>query len=209
MVMKCNARRLKCSSACTSHTQTPCSFNSNRRSSTSDFKYTSISLPGCFGLGISTGIIINFRFIHNQGGRLYIQSVTGQILWPLLCSPKGFMPSVLKPNLIFLTSFAKFGNVLSTFLYCDPSAGCLNILSCLCSSLCHRINLAFVLFMNKRFRRGIRGKYHITLAGTLFLTRIPSTSPGSSRGILYRHALHTGHESKFSYSPRYRMQSLG
>ena len=119
------------------------------------------------------------------------------------------MPSVLKPNLIFLASFANVGNVLSTFLHCDPSAGCLNILSCLRSFLCHRINLAFILFMNKHFRRGIRGKYHITLAGTLFLTRIPSTSPGSSRGILYRHALHTGHESKFSYSPRYRMQSLG
>ena len=140
---------------------------------------------------------------------MYIQSVTCQILWPLLCSPKGFMPSVLKPNLIFLASFANVGNVLSTFLHCDPSAGCLNILSCLRSSLCHHINLAFVLFMNKRFRRGIRGKYHIILAGTLFLTRIPSTSHGSSRGILYRHALHTGHESKFSYSPRYRIQSLG
>ena len=82
-------------------------------------------------------------------------------------------------------------------------------MSCLCSSLCHRINLAFVLFMNKRFRCGIRGKYHITLADTLFLIRILSTSPGSSRGILYRHALHTGHESKFSCSQRYKMQSLG
>ena len=117
---------------------------------------------------------MNFHFIHSQGGRLYIQSVTGQVLWPLLCSPKGFMPSVLKPNLIFHSSFANVGNVLSTFLHCDPSAGCLNILSCLRSSLCHHINLAFVLFMNKHFRLGIRGKYHITLAGTLFLTRIPS-----------------------------------
>src|SRR6185437_16362911 len=119
------------------------------------------------------------------------------------------MPFVLKPNLIFLASFANVGNVLSTFLHCDPSAGCLNILSCLRYSLCHHINLAFILFMNKRFRHGIRRKYHITLASTLFLTRIPSMSPGSSRGILYRHALHTGHESKFSYSLRYKMQSLG
>ena len=152
---------------------------------------------------------MNFCFIHNQGGRLYIQSVTGQVQWPLLFSPKGFMPSVLKPNLIFLASFANVGNIMSTFLHYDPSAGCLNILSCLRSSLCHRINLAFVLFMNKCFRHGISGKYHITLAGTLFFICIPSTSSGSSRGILYRHALHTRHESKFSYSPRYRMQSLG
>ena len=99
---------------------------------------------------------MNFRFIHNQEGRLYIQSVIGQVLWPLLCSPKGFVSSVLKPNLIFLASFANVGNVLSTFLHRDPSAGCLNILSCLRSSLCHRINFAFVLFMNKHFRRGIR-----------------------------------------------------
>jgi hypothetical protein len=30
---------------------------------------------------------------------------------------KGFMPSVLKPNLTFLASSAKVGNVLSTFLH--------------------------------------------------------------------------------------------
>ena len=128
------------------HIRTPSSFHNNRRSS-----------------------ISGFSFIHNQGGMLYIQSVRGQVLWPLLCSPKGFMPSVLKSNLIFLASFANVGNILSTFLHCDPSAGCLNILSCLCSSLCHRINFAFVLFMNKCFRRGIKGKYHITFASTLFL----------------------------------------
>ena len=149
-------------------------------------------VTGLLRPGISTGIIMNFRFIHNQGGRLYIQSVTSQVLWPLLWSPKGFMLFILKLNLIFFVSFANIGNVLSTFLHWDPSAGCLNILS-----LCHGINLAFVLFMNKHFRRDIREKYHITLAGTLFLIRIPSTSPGSSRGILYRHVLHTGHESKF------------
>ncbi|PUZ56674.1 hypothetical protein GQ55_5G346500 [Panicum hallii var. hallii] len=117
MVTKSNARRLKCSSVCTSHTRTPSSFHSKIRSSTSGFRYTSISLPGCFGLGISIGLIMNFRFIHSQEGRLYIQSVTGQVLWPLLCSPKGFMPSVLKPNLTFLASSAKVGNVLSTFLH--------------------------------------------------------------------------------------------
>jgi hypothetical protein len=57
---------------------------------------------------------MNFRFIHNQRRRLYIQSVTGQVLRPLLCSLKGFMPSVLKPNLTFLASSAKVGYALST-----------------------------------------------------------------------------------------------
>ena len=39
-------------------------------SSTNGLRYTSMSLPGCFGPWISTGIIIYFCFIHNQVGRL-------------------------------------------------------------------------------------------------------------------------------------------
>ena len=80
------------------------------------------------------------------------------------------MPSVLRPNLKFLASRAKSGYSRSTFLHCDPSAGCLNIASFLRSSMCHRNNLACSLFLNKRFNRGIIGAYHITLAGTLFLS---------------------------------------
>src|SRR5688572_32209679 len=143
---------------------------------------------------------MNFRFMHSQGGRLNIQRVTGQVLWPLLNSPNGLNPSVLKPNLMFLASLSKSGNVLSVDLHCAPSAGCLTISSSLRSSLCHRINLAFALFLNKRFKCGIIGKYHITFAGTLFLGDCPSTSPGSSRLILYRRASQTGQASNFSYS---------
>src|SRR4051812_33291752 len=55
--------------------------------------------------------------------------------------------------------------------------------------------------MNRRFNRGIIGAYHITLAGTLFLGHSPSTSPGSSRLILYHNAPHTGHAFKSSYAP--------
>ena len=95
--------------------------------------------------------------LHTQPGRKVVYTECHRPgTMPLLCSPKGFMSSVLKPNLIFLASFANVGNVMSTFVHCDPSAGCLNILYCLRSSLCHRINLAFILFMNKRFRRGIK-----------------------------------------------------
>src|SRR3954468_4726174 len=126
--------------------------------------------------------------------------ITGQVLRLELCSPKGFMPSVLRPNLKLLASYAKSGYFLSIFLHCDPSAGCLNISSDLRSSLCHRNNLACSLFLNKRFNRGIIGAYHITLAGTLFRGGSPSTSPGSSRLILYQSEVHTGHASKFSYS---------
>ena len=68
---------------------------------------------------------------------------------------------------MFLASKEKSVYVLSIFLHCDPYAGCLNIESCLHSSLCHRINLALSLFLNRRSKRGIIGEYHMTLAGTL------------------------------------------
>src|SRR3954469_23683949 len=117
-----------------------------------------------------------------------------------LCSLKGFMLSVLRPNHKFLASPVKSGKSLSIFLHCDPSTGCLNFPSFLRSSLCHRNNLACSLFLNMHFNLGIIGAYHITLAGTLFRRDSSSTSPGSSRLILYCNALHTGHLSKFSYS---------
>ena len=141
MVMNNNARRLKSSYLYSSHIRTPYSCHSNKSSSTNGLKYTSMSFSGCFGPGISIGIMMNFRFMHSHGGRMYMHRVTGQVLCPLLISPKGFMPSVLKSNLMFLASKAKSVYVLSIFLHCDPSA------------LCHRINLALSLFLNRRFKR--------------------------------------------------------
>ena len=179
-----NARRLKFSCLYSSHIRTPSSPQSNKSSSTNGLRYTSMSFPDYFGPWISTGIMMNFRFKQSHGGRLYRQRVTGQVLWPLLISPKGFMPSVLKSNLMFLASKSNLGYVLSIFLHCDPSAGCLNIESFLRSSLCHHINLALSLFLNRRFKCCIIGEYHMTLAGTLFQGRFPSTSPGSSFLIL-------------------------
>jgi hypothetical protein len=117
-----------------------------------------------------------------------------------LFSPKGFMPSVLRPNHKFYASFVKSRKSLSIFLHCDPSVGCLNITSFLRSSLCHHNNLTCSLFLNKHFNCGIIEAYHITLAGTLFLGHSASTSPGASHLILYHKALHTGHIFKFSYS---------
>jgi hypothetical protein len=82
-------------------------------------------------------------------------------------------------------------------------------LSTLRSSLYHHNNFTCSLFLNSRFRREIIEAYHIILVGILFFERSSSsTSLGSSRKILYRDAWQTGHSSKFSRSPRYRMQSL-
>ena len=162
-------------------THTPSSFHSSKSSSTNGLWYTSISLPGCFGPWISINIIMYFRFLHSQEGRLNIRRVTCHVLWLLPHSLNGFIPSVLKPNLMFLGSLSKSGNSLSTFLHWDTSVGCLNISSCLRSSLCHRINLAWDLFLKKCFKHGITGKYHITLAGTFFLAGSPFSSRWTRR----------------------------
>jgi hypothetical protein len=70
MVTKSNAQRLNSSCLCSSHTRTPGSAHIYKSSSTNGLRYTSMSLSGCFGPWISTGIIMNFRFMHNQGRRL-------------------------------------------------------------------------------------------------------------------------------------------
>ena len=66
---------------------------------------TSISMPGCLGLCISTDSKRYFLFWHNHVGRLYIVSINGHVLWVLLLSPNGFIPSVLNANRTFLGSF--------------------------------------------------------------------------------------------------------
>src|SRR4051812_19514621 len=174
MVTNSNAFRLNSSLLCSSHVRTPFPFHGCKSSSTNGLRYTSMSLPGCLGPWMRTGIIMNFLFMHIQGGRLYIHRVIGQVLGLLLCSPKGLMPSALKANHTFLGSFANSSQYfLLIFLHCDPSAGALNFPSFLWSSLCHRIDLACFPFLNRRFNRGIIGAYHITFAGTLFLRGSP------------------------------------
>src|SRR6266498_881309 len=117
--------------------------------------------------------------------------------------PKGFTPSVLSPNLIFLTSLAnRFLYFLSMFLHCTRSARCLsNSSSLLCSSAWHRIIWACLLFANKCFKCGTIGKHHITFVGVLlFLQFTPSESEHGSSTCLYRDALHTGHAFSCAYS---------
>src|SRR3954471_13878603 len=80
MVTKSNALRSNSCSVCSSHTRTPGLAHNSKSSSTNGLRYTSMSLPGCFGPWISTDIIMNFCFMHNQEGRLYMHRVTGQVL---------------------------------------------------------------------------------------------------------------------------------
>ena len=115
MVTKSNARRSNSSPLCSSQTRTPGLAHNCKSSSTNGLRYTSMSLPGCFGPWMSTGIIMNFRFMHNQGGRLYKYRVTGPVLWLLLCSPKGLMPSALRPNHTLLASSANSSRTFFRF----------------------------------------------------------------------------------------------
>src|SRR3989337_1628429 len=80
MVTNSNARRSNSSWLCSSHTCTPFISHNYKSSSTNGLRYTSMSLPGCLGPWMSSGIIMYFRFMHNQGERLYIHRVTGQVL---------------------------------------------------------------------------------------------------------------------------------
>src|SRR3954470_754860 len=70
MVMKSNARMSNSSCLSSSHTCTPGLAHNSKSLSTNGLRYTSMSLPGCLGPWMSTGIMMNFRFMHNQGGRL-------------------------------------------------------------------------------------------------------------------------------------------
>jgi hypothetical protein len=65
----------------------------------------SISMPGCLGPCIRMDSKRYFLFWHNHIGRLYIVNITGHVLWVLLLSPNGFIPSVLNANRTFLGSF--------------------------------------------------------------------------------------------------------
>jgi len=116
------------------------------------------------------------------------------VLCLLLYLPKRFIPSLIKPNIKFLVLYAKSWNSLLILLHRDPSVACLNILSCLWSSLCHHINLACALFLNKYFKYGIIGKYHITIL--ILLTAIEDAIIKTCLYLLYVQS--RGHTTYFA-----------
>jgi hypothetical protein len=116
--------RLKCSFLYSSHTLTPCS-QSFCMSSINGFKKTSMSMSACLGPDMR---VINRRYFclwHNHRGRLYMHITTGQVLCGFIISPKEFIPSVLRPNLIFLGSLEKSSSWLRLKCFHGlPSARC-------------------------------------------------------------------------------------
>ena len=100
IVHKKIAQRLKLSCRYASYAVMPTSHN-NLKSSTKGAKYTSISFPGCLGPEINRISIINFLFMHNHRGRLYVIIKTGQQLYVQFINLWGFTPSAEMATLRF------------------------------------------------------------------------------------------------------------
>jgi uncharacterized membrane protein len=127
-----------------------------------------MSFPDCCGPDINPDIIMYFCLLHNQRGRFKIISTIGHVLCVLLFMNE-FMPYVLIVILILLGLMANSAFHESMFHHCVASVGCLIILAfCLCFALCHRNN-SDSLFANKRYKRGMIGKYQNTFLCLPFL----------------------------------------
>jgi hypothetical protein len=106
IVHKIMAFRLKCSLLYSSHTLTPCS-QSFFMSSINGSKNISISMPAYLGPDMRVVKRRYFRLWRNHDGRLYMHIITGQVLCGFLISSKGFIPSMLRLNLMLLGSLEK------------------------------------------------------------------------------------------------------
>jgi hypothetical protein len=106
IVQKIMAFQLKCCLLYSSHTLTPCS-QSFYISFINGSNKTSMSIPACLGPDMSVVNKRYFRLWHNHGGRLNMHIITGHVLCGFLISPKGFISSRIRPNLIFLGSLQK------------------------------------------------------------------------------------------------------
>ena len=78
-----------------SYVSTPLSHNSFN-SSINGCKYTSISFPRAFGLGISKDNIKNDCFIHIQGGKLHGIRIIGHMLYGTDMLVNGLNPPLAK-----------------------------------------------------------------------------------------------------------------
>ncbi len=205
------ACRVKCSLRYSSHIHNP-SSHSSCMSSINGSRNTSMLIPSCLGPCIRIDKRMYFRFWQIHIVKLYIVSRTGQVLYVLLRSPNGFIPSVLNANLTFLGSFANSKYSASTFFHYRASAECRILPSYFLPSWYHLINSASSRLENSRFRRSLTGRYHITILG-IFLSSstgassLSTTSPSEAPlPVLYWFVPHVGQESKSANSLRYNMQ---
>jgi hypothetical protein len=164
-----------------SHIRIP-SFQSFAISSISCSRNTSILMRACFGPRIRIDNIRYFLLWHNHVGILYITRMTGHVLCTVLFSPNGFIPSVLKANLIFLLSAENYRYWRSKIFHWVPSVGCrISTSFSLRFSEYQSISFTSLGLENTRFKWSITGRYHITKAWIfLFVMSYLSRSASSS-----------------------------
>jgi hypothetical protein len=108
--------------------------------------------------------------MHSHGGRLYGTTNTGHMLYFVFFSKNGLKPSVERPSLMFLASFAKSRNYLSKSCHASPSVGWLISFSLSCRfTLCHCADSNASLAANILFCLGANGKCCNTFCGIFFL----------------------------------------
>jgi hypothetical protein len=139
-------------------------------------------MPACLGPDMR---IVNrryFRLWHSHAWRLYMHIITGQVLCGFLISLKGFIPSVLRPNLIFFGSLENSSSWLRLkCFHCLPSLGC-QVFPSLFRWTCQSKSWASLALESICFKLSMTGRYHITRAGT-FLSLDPWLS--WSRGAVF------------------------
>jgi hypothetical protein len=143
---------------------------------------TSILMSACFRLWIRIDNIRYFLLWHNHVRMLYIARMTGHLLCRVLFSTNGFIPSVLKANLIFLLSAGNSGYWRSKFFHWVPSVGCqISSSFSLRFSECQCTSSASLGLENTCFKQSITGRYDITKVGIfLFVMSCLSRSASSS-----------------------------
>ena len=109
-------------------------------------------------------------------------------------------------SLRFLGSLPNSGYKESIFFHCGESTVCRNNPSHFLPPECRLKFFASLTLAKKRFKRGIIGRYHNTMArGPFFM----SSSSSSSSFTLYLDTLHLGHLCNPSNSFLYNIQSFG
>jgi hypothetical protein len=87
------------------------------------------SFDGELSPGINESIMKFDSSMHTHGGLLYGTKNTGHILYELFMLPNGLKPSVARPSLRFLASFANSFQLLLNYYHASPSVGWLSSFS--------------------------------------------------------------------------------
>jgi hypothetical protein len=127
--------------------------------------------------------------MHSHGGKLYGTTNTCHMLYFVFFFENGLKPSMARPSLRFLASFANFRNYLLKSCHASPLAGWLISFSLGCRfTLCHCADSDASLVANILFSLGANGKCLNTLCGIFFLSgsfHLDRPQMGQSSSLAY------------------------